>query len=511
MKNKLFTVLLALIICQAGISQQYKTITYPRKDVKPEDVFNQKTLEKSINYIFSWQQAAGAFGDLTTFSTWGDDGVIGRRYHGQFTSHSSRILQIMLSMYDETGDKIWKRRAEDIVSNMMYLQAKSGGFIQASAENGPSYSEETTCVIHQNLIIQGLLKYAGKEYANPDLKDEIHKVIDKHWIWFIKKFNQRGTPGGRKVEGWPWRCFDGVTNQDLNAIHALALYGKVYGDMSRYEEFGKPVLDVLLSDRYYYKGLGLFERGDNTSWKRPETTHYYYYVFGELKAIYEITNDQRIPEVLEDVCKQLFRATYVGEDGLRYFAYLANIIKENNTVKVIGYDKYPIDMGDHFALMKALDWYLEQHPDSEKQKIRDEIYQTAAAYVFANGTISRNLNPKKDILALTPDLYRLPMFLLSKLKGKIHTFEVYDTPAIQRKYKDFIWYEKGQFYWVDKAEKRVFAGFKSESRSIVIGTDEKLPAVEFEKAKTYSENEEVIIEVLDFRYSNNTKIDIEKK
>jgi hypothetical protein len=177
-------------------------------------------------------------------------------------------------------------------------------------------------------------------------------------------------------------------------------------------------------------------------------------------------------------------------------------------VKVTGYDKYPIDMGDHFALMKPLDWYLEQHPDSEKQKIRDEIYQTAAAYVFANGTISRNLKPNKDILTLTPDLYRVPMFLLSQLKGKIQTFEIDDTPAIQRKYNDFIWYEKGPFYWVEKAEKRVFAGFKSENRAVVIGPDEKLPGVEFEKAKQYSENEEVIIEVVDFHYSNTNKIDI---
>ena len=366
-------ILLTAALTSACFAQEFETITYPRKDANPSEVFTQKTLEKSINYLFSWQQAAGAFGQLTLHSCWAIDGVIGRKYHGQYTSANCSIISFMLAMYEETGDAKWKRRAEDIVSNVLFLQATSGGFYHGAAENEPAYYEGTTCAIHQGKPILALLEYAGKPYADPELKAEIKQSVDRHWAWFNKRFYMRGTRGVTDKEGWPWPCWSGVTNQDLVIIHALALYGKVFGDMSRYEEFGRPALDVLLSPRYYYKGLGLFQRGDQPEWLFPERTHYYDLVFSELHAIHALTGDKRIPPVLNDVCEQLFRATFVAEDGLRYFSFGVNVEKAGDSLKVLSYTKYPVTPADGLVLLEPFEWYLEQHPDPEKQKISEEV------------------------------------------------------------------------------------------------------------------------------------------
>jgi len=498
--KKLSLVFLFTILASVCFAQQIETITYPRKNIDPADVFTQETLEKSIDYLFSWQQAAGSFGQLTLHSCWAIDGVIGRKYHGQYTSANYQYIHFMLALYEETDDPQWKRRAEDLVSNLMFLQAKSGGFYHGAAENEPAYEEGMTCAIHQNMPLLGLLDYAGKPYADPELKAEIKKVIDKHWAWFNQHFYMRGTRGVTDKAGWPWPCWSGVTNQDLIVIEALAMYGKVFGDMSRYDAFGKPALDVLLSDRYYYKGLGLFQRGDQPEWMFPERTHYYHLVFETLQKIREITGDERIPPVLDDVCEQLFRATFVAEDGLRYFGFGVNVKKVDGSLEVVSHSKYPANPSDCLQLLDPLDWYLNRHPDAGKQKIRDEILQTAAAYVLVDGTMPRAFNPSNDIFTLAPDIMKVPNFLFKQLKGTIQNFDIKDTPAVQRKINDLIWYEKGQFYSVEKAGERTFAGFKLEQRAIVHGPDETLPCVDFGKAKQYRNDETVTVEIMDIRY-----------
>ena len=42
-----------------------------------------------------------------------------------------------------------------------------------------------------------------------------------------------------------------TTNQDIIAIGALAKYGKVTGDFSRYNEYGKPAFCGLACDDHY--------------------------------------------------------------------------------------------------------------------------------------------------------------------------------------------------------------------------------------------------------------------
>ena len=506
---KLNTVLLLAVLGPASFAQQIETITYPRNAVNPKDVFTQETLEKSLNYLFSWQQAAGSFGQLTLHSCWAVDGVIGRKYHGQYTSANYHYIRFMLAMYEETGDAKWKRRAEDIVSNLMFLQAASGGFYHGAAENEPAYHEGRTCAIHQNMPVLGLLEYAGKPYAAPDLKAEVREVIDRHWAWFNRHFFKRGTRGVTDKEGWPWPCWSGVANQDLVVIQALAVYGDVFGDMSRYEAFGKPALDVLLSDRYYYKGLGLFQRGDQPEWMFPERTPYYHLVFSTLKRIHELTSDERVPSILDDVCEQLFRATFVAEDGLRYFSHGVNVQKVDGTLEVIGYTKYPTTAGAGIGFLDFFDWYLERHPDPEKQKIRDEVCQTAAAYVLANGTLPKAFNPGKDVFALAPDLLTMPNYLLAALKGDIKNFDVDDTLAVQRRINDLVWYEKGRFYSVEKAGERTFAGFKLEPRAIVHGPDETLPEVDFNRAREYGKDETVCVEIMDIHYDAERTFEVQ--
>lgn len=493
MKNKCIALLL-LVAASGCLAERIAAITYPRKNINPDDVFTQETLEKSIHYLFSWQQGAGAFGNLTLHGCWGETGVIQRKYHGQYTSSNRTHVNIMLDMYEATGDYKWKLRAENIVANVMFLQAKSGGFYHGSAEFEPSYDENKTCAIHQCMPELALLEYAAKPYAAPELKKEIKKVIDKHWKWFNDQFYQKGTRGVTDKQGWPWPCWSGVTNQDMIVIEALALYGKVFNDMSRYEEFGKPALDVLLSDRYYYKGLGLFQRGDQPDWTFPERTPYYGIIFSALKAIYEITGDKRIPPILDDVCEQLFRATFVAEDGLRYFSHGVNVKMDNGKMEIVSRNKYPTSVS--LGFMEFFDWYLERHPDPEKKKIQDDLYKTAAAYMRVDGTLPIALNPENDIFALAPST---PTgFLLGKLKGKIKNIEIEDLPPLQRKTNNLVWYENGQFYEVTKDGARVFAGYKLEPKGIVLGTDETMANVDFDRAREH--HDDVVVEIMDIRY-----------
>jgi hypothetical protein len=492
--------LTATLLASSCFAQEFKTITYPRKDVTPEAVFTQETLEKSLNYIFSWQQAAGAFGQLTLHSCWAIDGVIGRKYHGQFTSANYHQIKLMLTMYEETKDAVWKHRAENLVANLMFLQAQSGGFIHGAGEHEPAYDEGRTCAIHQNQPIRGLLEYAGKPYADPERKKEIKDVIDKHWAWFSQNFFKRGTKGSNVQQAWPWPCWSGVTNQDLTVIEALAVYGQVFGDMSRYNEFGKPALDVLFSPLYYYKGLGLFQRGDSADWLFPERTHYYHLIFVKLLSIYEITGDERIPPILDDVCEQLFRATFVGEDGLRYFAHGVNVEKAGDGLKVVSYNKYPTSLEPCLGLADFMDWYLKRHPDAHKQKIRDEIVQTAAAYVLSDGTTPLAFNPINEVFAVAPELLAVPAFITQRLKGTIKNFEIGETPAIQRKINDLVWHEKGRFYTVEKAGVRTFAGFKQQPLAIVHGPEETMARVDFDQAKKYGPKESIVVEIMNIIY-----------
>ena len=66
---------LLALLASACPAQQMETISYPRAGIRPDEVFTQDTLEQSMHYLFSWQQAAGAYGQLTLHSCWAIDGV----------------------------------------------------------------------------------------------------------------------------------------------------------------------------------------------------------------------------------------------------------------------------------------------------------------------------------------------------------------------------------------------------------------------------------------------------
>ena len=91
-------------------------------------------------------------------------------------------------------------------------------------------------------------------------------------------------------------------------------------------------------------------------------------------------------------------------------------------------------------------------------------------------------------------------FLLGKLKGKIKNFEIEDVPAVQRKFNNLVWYEKGQFYNILKDGVREFAGYKLETKGIVLGADETMANVDFDNAKKYDKDEKVVIEIMNVKY-----------
>ena len=91
-------------------------------------------------------------------------------------------------------------------------------------------------------------------------------------------------------------------------------------------------------------------------------------------------------------------------------------------------------------------------------------------------------------------------FLLRKLKGTIKNFEIEEIPAIQRKFNNLVWYEKGQFYNITKDGIREFAGYKLEPKGIVLGTEETMANVDFERAKKYGKDEKVVVEIIDIKY-----------
>lgn len=144
---------------------------------------------------------------------------------------------LFLKLYERTKALIWKKLADDIVSNLLYLQCSNGGFKFAANESEPAYNSEMTRPIAQGMPVIALIQYSVWEHAGSVLRQLSHQAVDKHWGWFHSFFWLQGSAYQKfpmKNPGW---C--GVTNQDLVIVAAIALYAKPYGDSKRFDEFGK--------------------------------------------------------------------------------------------------------------------------------------------------------------------------------------------------------------------------------------------------------------------------------
>ncbi|MCL2117992.1 MAG: hypothetical protein FWH27_06145, partial [Planctomycetaceae bacterium] len=453
------------------------TISYPRKGVTSKDVFNQETFDQLTTRIFEWQQGPGNFGGLCLHACWGETSVLARRYQGQYTSAYYSLIRGSMRLFQQTGNPRWKRLADDIASNLLFLQCADGGFRHACAEFEPCYHSGNTCPIHQGMPLLALLDYAAWDHADPVLKSMIRHAVDRHWEWFNKKWWMRGN-GGQPVirtgAGW---C--GVTNQDLVIVAVLASYGRMYGDFSRYNEWGKKVLDAYLSPHYYFESIGLFERGDSKDFNFVERTPYYGIILLMLERIISDLDgkeDKRLQAVIDNVSAHLFDAAFVATDGLTHLAWGAKTDPADKS-RVLEWIKSPVTFGSYPELIRSMEKHLENHPDKEKQAIVENLKDTFAAYVFSDGGIPAALWPADPIISIvTASMGTFLSFwtmLIELLGDDLRDPAPVPARCYHRSIGELTWKSRGSLWTIEKNGVRVFGGYKPLSHGVTHGPEEK--------------------------------------
>lgn len=443
-------------------------IYYPRKGLKLSDVYTQETLDKLLSLLDIWMQGPGMVGGLQVHSCWGKTSVLDKGYQGETISQYDDLLQSVMKLYEKTGNLKWKCMADNFVSNILFLQEPDGGFRHASAEFEPTFTSILSCPIHQCKPILALLKYVSWEHAAPTLLQMIRPAIDRHWEWFQKTFWRIGNGGHRPFPyeaGW---C--GVTNQDLVVIAALSEYGKVYGDWSRFEAYGKPALDVYLSDVYYYKEIGLFERGDGNNF--AERTSYYVVILSMLQCIFDNTKDGRLPDVIDNVISHLFDAAYVAPDGMTHLAWGA-VTDPHDKSRVVDWIKTPVVFSGYPVLIKNMQQYLERHPNAKKQEILDAVTEAFCGYIFSDGTIPPALWPKNPVLSIVSILRHDAYIscIIEYLGDSLQDSKPVDEICIHRKLGNFTWKQRGKLWEIDQDDVRVYGGYTPYPAGITQGPD----------------------------------------
>jgi hypothetical protein len=456
-----------------------QTISYPRKGVTFRDVMNQETFDRLTARIFEWQQGPGNFGGLILHACWGETSVLARRYQGQYTSLYYKLMKGTMMLFQRTGNPRWKRLAHDIASNILFLQCDDGGFRHACAEFEPGYNSGKTCPIHQGMPLLALLDYAAWEHADPVLKAMIRPALDRHWEWFNKKFWLIGNGGQRTIRTGAGWC--GVTNQDLVIIAVLSSYGRVYGDFSRYNEWGKKALDAYLSPHYYFESIGLFERGDSKEFNFVERTPYYSVILLMLERIISDLSgsgmeDKRLQAVIDNVTTHLFDAAFVAPDGLTHLAWGAKTDPVDKS-RVLEWIKTPVTFGDYTRLIPFMEKLLMRCPNVEKQVIVKALKDTFAAYVFADGGIPAALWPADPIISIVTasmgNLLNFWTMLIELLGNNLRDPAPTPTLCYHRSFGEYKWKSKGSLWSIERDGVRVFGGYKPLSHGITHGPEEQ--------------------------------------
>ena len=462
----------------SSASEECQTINYPRRDVHFKDVITQETFDRLTALIFEWQQGPGNFGQLCLHACWGETSVLGRRYQGQSAgSVYPDLMKGSIRLFQITGNPRWKRLADDIVSNLLFLQCADGGFRHASYEFEPAYNSSKTCPIHQGRPVLTLLDYVAWAHADPVLKSMIRPAIDRHWEWFNKKFWLNGNGGQHPLRTGAGWC--GVTNQDLVIVAALSSYGRVYGDFSRYHEWGEKVLDAYLSPTYYYESIGLFERGDSKDFNFAERTAYYGVILEMLdRIIIDLGSmeDKRLRHVIDNVTTHLFDAAYVASDGLTHLSWGATTDPTDKS-SVLGWIRNPATFADYTKLLPFMDELSERSQDKGKQAIVKALKDTFAAYVFSDGSIPSALWSKDPIISIaTATIGHQAHFwlLLIKLLGD-HLCDTAPVPTrcYHRSIGEYTWKSHGALWAIEREGVRVYGGYKPLSHGVTHGTEEK--------------------------------------
>jgi hypothetical protein len=449
-----------------------KTIQYPNLDASPESAFTQEVFNRTHARMMSWQQAPGAFGDLHLHACWGDSSVLNRRYHGQTVHQSSGRMRGFMRLFEATGQLRWKLTVDDVLANILFLQSPSGGFYHASSEYEPTYRPEESCPILQGLPILALIDYAAWPHADPARKSIIRNAIDRHWQWFEKHWWKRGNEWKKGLDE-PGFC--GVTNQDLVIVAALARYAVIYGDDSRYQQFGKPTLDTYLSPLYYHQHIGLFERGDRPNF--AERTIYYDVILPMLRIIDESIPDPRIAPVIENVTRTLFAAAYVSSDGLTHLAYGADTF-ENDKRQIKEWIREPRNIASYPGHLDAMAELLVHHPNPKQQAIHDGLLRTVAAYTFADGQLPLAIggDPMFSIVSRSETQWSS---LIQRLGNRLISPTPIQLPTIHRSCRGLTFQSDGRMWAIVRDGNRVFAGLKANPSAIAVGPHEQIPGADF--------------------------------
>ena len=460
--------------------QTVKTIRYPVKGRKLEQTVTQRTLDLLVAQLENWQQGPGVFGRLNLHACWSIAGVLDRRYQGETVSLFPGLMAFVRKLYEKARNPKWLMLENSMAAHLLYLQDKSGGFIHATSEFEPTF-DTSGCPIHWFNPVIALCEYYMWEYADETVKALIPAALDRQWEWAL---THSWKAGNGHVGRLTFPGFCGVTNQDLAAVAALALTGKALGNWERYEQYGKPCLDHYLSPAFYYKDIGLFERGDNDNF--AERTHYYNVILRLLKTIYGATGEERLMEVFDNVADHIFDAVYVGEDGLTYLARGAKTDPLDKS-RVLAWERGPISFNGYPPLILCLQDYLTRHPDGARSRTVEALRDTVAAYIFADGSIPQGLFHSDPLYAVAtyPDPEGYYELVLQVLGDDWQDPRPVTPPALCRRAGNVTWKQNGPLWGIEKDGKRVYGGFSRFAGGVTLGPEEKPVWGDYEALEEY--------------------------
>lgn len=450
---------------------------YPRRDQTPEQVFTQDTLDRVTSYLMSWRQGPGMIGGLHLHPCWGIKAVLDHRYHGQTAYLLHLLMDGSIQLFNRTHEPFWQRMASDLASNILFLQAPEGGFIHSSYEFEPGYDcGRGGAPIHQFLPILALLAYAQWEHADPSLKQAIRPAIDRHWDWFQQGMWRYGTKFQNPLPTPGW-C--GVTNQDVVVVAALAWYGSLYGDDSRYREFGAPALAAFLSPRYYHRDLGIFERGDQPNF--VERTYYNLVIVRMLQMVNRHAPDDRAQQVIDNVVAHLADALFEHTDGQIHLSW-GPLTDANDKSRLLGWQRFPLPVSAYPGFIMLMEDYLSRQSDDRIQQGRQALERTVAAYTFADGTLPGAVASEDPTFQVVPsrELLYYWNFLIGRLGDNVKSPRLDATCTILRKCGNVTWRSSHRFWSLEADGQPQYVGLKPEGGAVRSGKEQPPHGFSFE-------------------------------
>ncbi len=418
--------------------------------VSPADAFGPKTMALLTAQILSWRQGAGTVGGLHLHECWNTDSVLSRGYHGPTSSQTGSLLGTAVMLGRRRGDVFCLNFADALAAELVFQQAPGGGFRHASSEFEPTYTPEESCPIHQTGPLRALISYFESLPGGAPARAMVEAAIHRQVAWFCRHWWKRGNEwtGPLDFPGW---C--GVTNQDLEAIAALARYGAVFGNWEPFEKQGCPALETFLGPRYRHD-TGLFERGDRPNF--TERCGYMVIIFDMLQEIHALRPDERIPEILERLGELL--AAAVGRDarGRLRLAWGADD-QEIARSGALAWDRARGALSPGFVRVLAT-----------RPEIAAEVGTALAEHVFADGTLAALPDPKTPLMAIAPAASHLCQFW--KFLAARHDVDFANlppVPVVRRTFGRLSYFSAPEVWVIRDGDSVVFRGVKAVSHGVL--------------------------------------------